>query len=69
MPAGHTHLHDPQTLYRHWEEGQWNPWEVDLGADGADWDALGASAEEIREFALGGLSRRLNIVGVPLSSL
>lgn len=37
--------------------------------DGTDWDALGASAEEIRDFAIGGLSRRLNIIGVPLSSL
>jgi ribonucleoside-diphosphate reductase beta chain len=37
--------------------------------EGADWDALGASAEEIREFAIGGLSRRLNVVGVPLDSL
>jgi ribonucleoside-diphosphate reductase beta chain len=37
--------------------------------DGTDWDALGASGEEIREFALGGLRRRLNIVGVPLESL
>jgi ribonucleoside-diphosphate reductase beta chain len=37
--------------------------------DGTDWDALGASADEIREFAVTGLSRRLNIVGVPLDSL
>jgi ribonucleoside-diphosphate reductase beta chain len=37
--------------------------------EGTDWDALGASSEEIREFALGGLRRRLNIVGVPLESL
>jgi ribonucleoside-diphosphate reductase beta chain len=37
--------------------------------EGTDWDALGASSEEIREFAIGGLTRRLNIVGVPLSSL
>jgi ribonucleoside-diphosphate reductase beta chain len=37
--------------------------------EGADWDALGASSEEIREFALGGLTRRLNIVGVPLDTL
>jgi ribonucleoside-diphosphate reductase beta chain len=37
--------------------------------DGQDWEALGASAEEIRDFALSGLSRRLNIVGVPLESL
>jgi ribonucleoside-diphosphate reductase beta chain len=37
--------------------------------EGTDWDALGASSEEIRDFAVGGLSRRLNIVGVPLDSL
>jgi ribonucleoside-diphosphate reductase beta chain len=37
--------------------------------EGADWDALGAGAEEIREFALGGLTRRLNVIGVPLSTL
>jgi hypothetical protein len=32
----------------------------------ADWDALGASADEIRGFALGGLTRRLEIIGTPL---
>ena len=32
-----------------------------------DWEALGASSDEIREFALNGLTRRLNIIGVPLS--
>src|SRR5436309_85602 len=36
---------------------------------GTDRDALGASAEEIREFALRGLARRLAVVGVPLPSL
>jgi ribonucleoside-diphosphate reductase beta chain len=39
------------------------------GRDDTDWEALGASSDEIREFALGGLSRRLNIVGVPLATL
>jgi ribonucleoside-diphosphate reductase beta chain len=34
--------------------------------DGTDWDALGAGADEIREFALGGLTRRLEIIGAPL---
>jgi hypothetical protein len=38
-------LHDPQTLYRHWEESQ------------------------CRTFALDGLRRRLNLVGVPLDTL
>ena len=37
--------------------------------EGSDWDALGASAEEIREFAIGGLTRRLQIIGVPLDTL
>jgi ribonucleoside-diphosphate reductase beta chain len=31
-----------------------------------DWEALGAGADEIREFALGGLTRRLEIIGAPL---
>jgi ribonucleoside-diphosphate reductase beta chain len=34
------HLHDPQTLYRHWEEQQWSPFEGDLGADQAQWREL-----------------------------
>ena len=34
-----------------------------------DFDALGASADDIRAFALDGLTRRLDIIGVPLSSL
>ncbi len=33
---------------------------------GADFEALGASGEEIREFALSGLTRRLKIIGVEL---
>jgi ribonucleoside-diphosphate reductase beta chain len=37
--------------------------------EGADWDALGAGAEEIRGFAVGGLDRRLRLIGVPLDSL
>jgi ribonucleoside-diphosphate reductase beta chain len=32
------HLHDPQTLYRHWEAGQWSPWEIDLSIDREQWD-------------------------------
>jgi ribonucleoside-diphosphate reductase beta chain len=31
------HLHDPQTLYRHWEHQQWNPWSIDLDADRDQW--------------------------------
>ena len=35
--------------------------------EGAEVSALGASADELRSFALGGLTRRLNIIGVPLA--
>jgi ribonucleoside-diphosphate reductase beta chain len=31
------HLHDPQTLYRHWEDEQWNPWSIDVTADSDQW--------------------------------
>jgi hypothetical protein len=37
--------------------------------DGTDWNALGADAQDIRDFALAGLRRRLYIVGVPLDTL
>jgi ribonucleoside-diphosphate reductase beta chain len=36
---------------------------------GRDFDAIGASSDDIRAFALGGLTRRLDIIGVPLSTL
>ncbi len=36
---------------------------------GPDIERLGVSADEVREFALTGLTRRLDIIGVPLSSL
>ena len=40
----------------------------DTGSE-RDFTAIGASSEEIRAFALGGLTRRLEVIGVPLSSL
>ncbi|HEY4895392.1 MAG TPA: ribonucleotide-diphosphate reductase subunit beta [Solirubrobacteraceae bacterium] len=36
---------------------------------GPDLDAIGASSEDIRNFALAGLTRRMDVIGVPLSSL
>jgi ribonucleoside-diphosphate reductase beta chain len=33
-------LNDPQTLYRRWEDSQWNPFEIDLGRDGEQWRAM-----------------------------
>jgi ribonucleoside-diphosphate reductase beta chain len=40
----------------------------DTGSD-HDFAAIGASSEDIRTFALDGLTRRLDIIGVPLASL
>jgi ribonucleoside-diphosphate reductase beta chain len=39
-----SHLHDPQALYRHWENEHWNPWSIDLAADRDRWQ--GAMSEE-----------------------
>ncbi len=39
MPA-EVHLHEPQTLYRHWEEQQWSPFDVDLSGDASQWKKL-----------------------------
>jgi ribonucleoside-diphosphate reductase beta chain len=40
----------------------------DTGSD-RDFAAIGASSEDVRAFALQGLTRRLDIIGVPLASL
>jgi ribonucleoside-diphosphate reductase beta chain len=47
------HLYDPQTLYRHWEEGQWSPWEVDLARDGEQWEQM--EDRSLVTFVLGSL--------------
>jgi ribonucleoside-diphosphate reductase beta chain len=36
--SAEVHLHDPQVLYRHWEHEQWNPFEIDLSSDRAQWE-------------------------------
>jgi ribonucleoside-diphosphate reductase beta chain len=47
------HLHDPQTLYRHWEGSQWSPWEIDLAVDREQWAAL--EDRSLVSFVLGSL--------------
>jgi ribonucleoside-diphosphate reductase beta chain len=47
------HLHDPQTLYRHWEESQWNPFDIDLAADREQWQAT--DDHTLVSFVLGSL--------------
>lgn len=49
------HLNDPQTLYRHWEESQWNPFEVDLEADRAQWQAMEAADQGLIYWLLASL--------------
>ena len=51
--AAEVHLHDPQTLYRHWEEQQWSPFEVELDTDAAKWRDM---ASEDRDLVLWALS-------------
>ena len=49
-------LHDPQALYRHWEEEQWNPWSIDLAADRDQWhDAISEEDKGLVYWALSSL--------------
>jgi ribonucleoside-diphosphate reductase beta chain len=52
-PRHEVHLHDPQTLYRHWEESQWSPWDVDLTVDRRQWQAM--DDRSLVSFVLGSL--------------
>jgi ribonucleoside-diphosphate reductase beta chain len=47
------HLHDPQTLYRHWENSQWSPFEIDLSIDVEQWTEIQDGA--LISFVLGSL--------------
>ncbi len=47
------HLHDPQTLYRHWEESQWSPWGIDLSSDREQWQTM--DDRSLVSFVLGSL--------------
>jgi ribonucleoside-diphosphate reductase beta chain len=50
------HLHDPQTLYRRWENEQWNPWSIDLATDRDQWQrALNAQDKALVYWALSSL--------------
>src|SRR4051794_19450363 len=49
------HLHDPQTLYRHWEDEQWSPFAIDLSADGAQWTEMASEDRSLILWALSSL--------------
>src|SRR5215212_1648702 len=49
------HLHDPQTLYRHWEDEQWSPFAIDLTADAAEWKDMTGEDRALVLWALSSL--------------
>ena len=49
------HLHDPQTLYRHWEDEQWSPFAVDLTADREQWAEMTGEDRSLVLWALSSL--------------
>jgi len=49
------HLHDPQTLYRHWEDGQWTPFGIDLGDDRRGWSRMSGEDRALVLWALASL--------------
>jgi ribonucleoside-diphosphate reductase beta chain len=51
--ADELHLYDPQALYRHWEESQWSPWDIDLSSDREQWAAM--EDRSLITFVLGSL--------------
>jgi ribonucleoside-diphosphate reductase beta chain len=53
--APDVHLNDPQTLYRHWENEQWSPFDIDLSVDEKQWPALDPNLRKIIYFALSSL--------------
>ncbi|MEA2438743.1 MAG: ribonucleoside-diphosphate reductase beta chain, partial [Thermoleophilaceae bacterium] len=50
-----TTLHGPQTLYRHWEEGQWSPFAIDLDADREQWPQMSGEDRGLVLWALSSL--------------
>ena len=51
----HVHLHDPQTLYRHWEDEQWSPFALDLTRDATEWAAMTGEDRALGLWALSSL--------------
>ena len=49
------HLHDPQTLYRHWEDEQWSPFAIELDGDARQWRSMEATDRSLVFWALASL--------------
>jgi ribonucleoside-diphosphate reductase beta chain len=63
------HLHDPQTLYEHWEGQQWSPWDVDLAQDRADWERLDEADRGLIHWVLSSLMVAEERITTKFSSL
>ena len=48
-------LNDPQTLYRMWEESQWNPFAIDLSRDVEQWPTIDREVRGLLLFVLASL--------------
>ncbi len=48
-------LNDPQTLYRRWEDSQWNPFDIGLSGDAEQWRGLGDDQRGLLLFVLSSL--------------
>ena len=55
MTTADIQLNDPQTLYRRWEDSQWNPFEVDLERDREQWRVMEAADRGLIYWALSSL--------------
>ena len=49
------HLHDPQTLYRHWEDEQWSPFAIELAGDQEQWPRMTGDDRSLVFWALSSL--------------
>ena len=47
MTQAEIQLNDPQTLYRRWEDSQWNPFEIDLERDKEQWAELAGEDRDL----------------------
>ncbi|MBK5234000.1 MAG: ribonucleotide-diphosphate reductase subunit beta [Thermoleophilia bacterium] len=55
MSAPEIQLNDPQTLYKRWEESQWNPFSIDLSQDRRQWGDMGESDRSLIHWVLSSL--------------
>ncbi len=53
--TGELHLHDPQLLYRHWEDGQWSPFAIELATDQEQWRAMAGEERDLVFWVLASL--------------